>query len=182
MTGRMLECLEDLLQKEAPDWVLVYGDTNSTFAGALAVAKLHIQVAHVEAGLRSFNRHMPEEHNRILTDHLADILFTPTDAATENLRHEGVPESRIAQVGDVMFDAALFYAERAAERSAILAEHGLLKGNYVLATVHRAENTDDPERLRAIMAGLDAAAQVQPVILPLHPRTRAALAREDIEP
>ncbi|WP_275395077.1 non-hydrolyzing UDP-N-acetylglucosamine 2-epimerase [Spiribacter vilamensis] len=182
MTGRMLERLEELLEKEAPDWVLVYGDTNSTLAGALAAAKLHIPVAHVEAGLRSFNRRMPEELNRILTDQLADILFTPTDTASDNLRREGVSESRIAQVGDVMFDAALFYAERAAERSAILNEHGLNKGEYVLATIHRAENTDDPERLGAIMTGLEAAAQERPVVLPLHPRTRAAMAREGFEP
>lgn len=182
MTGRMLERLEELLEQEAPDWVLVYGDTNSTLAGALAAAKLHIPVAHVEAGLRSFNRRMPEEQNRVLTDQLADILFTPTDTASDNLRREGVPEGRIAQVGDVMFDAALFYAERAADRSAILAAHGLNRGEYVLATVHRAENTDDSERLHAIMAGLDAAAHERPVILPLHPRTRAALAREGIEP
>ena len=182
MTGRMLERLEELLKKEAPDWVLVYGDTNSTLAGALAAAKLHIPVAHVEAGLRSFNRRMPEEQNRILTDQLADILFTPTDTASYNLRREGVPEGRIAQVGDVMFDASLFYAERAAERSAILAEHGLNKGEYVLATVHRSENTDDRERLHAIMMGLEAAAQKQPVVFPLHPRTRAALVREGVEP
>ncbi|MFP3982440.1 MAG: non-hydrolyzing UDP-N-acetylglucosamine 2-epimerase [Desulfurivibrionaceae bacterium] len=182
MTGAMLQALEPLLEAERPDWVLVYGDTNSTLAGALAAAKLHIPVAHVEAGLRSFNRHMPEEINRILTDQVADLLFTPTNTATDNLRREGIAEERIKQVGDVMFDAALFYAERAADRSAILAEHGLTKGQYILATVHRAENTDNPERLCAIMDGLDAVATERPVILPLHPRTRAALAREGIEP
>lgn len=182
MTGAMLQALEPLLEAERPDWVLVYGDTNSTLAGALSAAKLHIPVAHVEAGLRSLNRNMPEEINRILTDQVADILFTPTDAASNNLRREGFSENRIQQVGDVMFDAALFYAERAAERSAALSTHGLNKGEYVLATVHRAENTDNPTRLRAIMDELDAVATKRPVVLPLHPRTRAALARESIEP
>lgn len=182
MTGAMLQALEPLLQAERPDWVLVYGDTNSTMAGALAGVKLHIPVAHVEAGLRSFNRRMPEEHNRVLTDHAADLLLTPTDTASNNLRQEGLPEARIHQVGDVMFDAALFYAERAAERSHILASHGLKTGDYVLATVHRAENTDDPARLKAIMQGLEDVARERPVILPLHPRTRAALAREGVRP
>lgn len=178
MTGAMLQALEPVLQDERPAWVLVYGDTNSTLAGALAAAKLQIPVAHVEAGLRSFNRRMPEEHNRVVVDHLSDLLFTPTDAATARLREEGIPAGWIWQVGDVMFDAALYYAERAAERSDVLARHGLEAGNYVLATVHRAENTDDPDRLRAIIAGLDRVARNLPVVLPLHPRTRAALQRE----
>lgn len=178
MTGAMLQALEPLLQDEQPAWVLVYGDTNSTLAGALAAAKLNIPVAHVEAGLRSFNRRMPEEQNRVVTDHLSDLLFTPTDAATARLQVEGISSERIRQVGDVMFDAALYYAERAAERSGILSRHGLEAGNYVLATVHRAENTDDPERLRSIIAGLDRVAEDLPVVLPLHPRTRLALQRE----
>ena len=182
MTGAMLQSLEPLLEAEKPDYVLVYGDTNSTLAAALAATKLHIPVAHVEAGLRSFNRRMPEEVNRILTDEIADVLFTPTSIASENLRQVGVAEHRIQQVGDVMFDAALFYAERAANRSSILDWHGLSKGEYVLATVHRAENTDDGERLVAIMKGLDAVAVKRPVIFPLHPRTRAALERVGFEP
>ena len=182
MTGAMLQKLEPLLQDIAPDWVLVYGDTNSTLAGALAAAKLHMPVAHVEAGLRSFNRSMPEEHNRVVADHLADILFTPTDTATENLRQEGIPESRIHQVGDVMFDALLYFSKRAEKHSMILSKHDLNPGKYVLATVHRAENTDDGSRLIVIMQGLDAVAKEMPVILPLHPRTRVALKRESIQP
>ncbi len=176
MTGRMLERIEEVLQQEAPDRVLVYGDTNSTLAGALAAAKLHIPVAHVEAGLRSFNRRMPEEVNRVLTDHASDLLFTPTDTASANLAHEGVDAARIHQVGDVMFDAALFYGERAEERSRVLTDHGLERGGYVLATVHRQENTDDPERLRAIFEAFRSVARKRPVVLPLHPRTRACLA------
>jgi UDP-GlcNAc3NAcA epimerase len=178
MTGAMLQALEPVLQNEAPAWVLVYGDTNSTLAGALTAAKLHIPVAHVEAGLRSFNRRMPEEQNRVVTDHLSDLLFTPTDTATARLRVEGIPGERIRQVGDVMFDAALYYAERAAGRSGILGLHGLEPGQYALATVHRAENTDDPDRLRAIITGLDQVADSLPLVLPLHPRTRAAIQRE----
>lgn len=175
MTGRMLERLEVVLQQETPDWVLVYGDTNSTLAGALAAAKLHIPVAHVEAGLRSFNRRMPEEINRVLTDHASDLLFTPTDTATANLRHEGMDATRIAQVGDVMFDAALFYGQRAESHTRILTDHGLERVGYVLATVHRQENTDVPERLRAIFEAFQSVADEWPVALPLHPRTRACL-------
>ncbi|HEV7591336.1 MAG TPA: UDP-N-acetylglucosamine 2-epimerase, partial [Longimicrobium sp.] len=149
-TGRMLERLEPVLQAERPDWVLVYGDTNSTLAGALAAAKLHLPVAHVEAGLRSFNRRMPEEVNRVLTDHAADLLFAPTAAAVENLRREGIGDGKVVLSGDVMYDAALFYARAAEGRSGALAEAGVEPGGYVLATVHRAENTDDPARLRAV--------------------------------
>ena len=180
MTGAMLQKLEPLLEELAPDWVLVYGDTNSTLAGALAAAKMHIPVAHVEAGLRSFNRQMPEEQNRIVTDHLADLLFTPTDAATQNLYREGLPDARIKQVGDVMYDVALVQGRRADERSEILARLGVEREAFVLATVHRAENTDDPARLRAIMQGLDQVAGDVPVILPLHPRTAGALKRHGI--
>jgi UDP-GlcNAc3NAcA epimerase len=189
MTGAMLEKLEPLLQEIAPDWVLVYGDTNSTLAGALAAAKLHIPVAHVEAGLRSYNRKMPEEINRIVTDQLSTILFCPTETAVNNLKAEGFPhrlltnnKQQITQCGDVMFDAALFYAKRAEGRSGILATHGLAPKGYVLSTVHRAENTDDPLRLRAIIDGLDAVSEQMPVVLPLHPRTRAAMKRENILP
>ena len=180
MTGAMLQALEPLIEHVKPDWVLVYGDTNSTLAGALAASKLNIPLAHVEAGLRSFNRRMPEEQNRIVTDHLADLLLTPTDGATRRLREEGIPDARVVQVGDVMFDAALYYAGRAAECSTVLKQYGLPAGAYVLATVHRADNTDIPGRLRAIVDGLEAVAAEQPVILPLHPRTRAALERDGI--
>jgi len=175
MTGRMLEALEALFEAECPDRVLVYGDTTSTLAGALAAVKLHIPVAHVEAGLRSFNKRMPEEINRILTDHCADLLFTPTETATRNLRNEGVGAGHIVEVGDVMYDAALLYGARAAARGAGAARLELPAGGYVLATVHRQENTDDPERLAAIFAGLARVAEEMPVVLPLHPRTRARL-------
>lgn len=179
MTGRQLEAIEDVLLKEKPDWVLVYGDTNSTLAGALAAVKLHIPVAHVEAGLRSFNRRMPEEINRVLTDHAADMLFAPTRTAVENLRAEGLPADRIKLPGDVMYDAALFYRDLA-RRPDWFAEHGLEEGAFVLATVHRAENTDDAARLAAIFAGL--AQSELPVVLPLHPRTRGRLDADGITP
>lgn len=174
-TGRMLEAIEEVSFKEKPDWVLVYGDTNSTLAGALAAVKLHIPVAHIEAGLRSFNRRMPEEINRVLTDHASDILFAPTKAAVENLRREGISEEQIQLVGDVMYDAALYYGKKADCRSQILNRLELKPKEYILATIHRAENTDDPQRLRAIFEGFAEVAQEIKVVLPLHPRTRAAL-------
>ena len=178
-TGRMLEAIEQVLMGEKPDWVLVYGDTNSTLAGALAAVKLQVPIAHVEAGLRSFNRKMPEEINRVLTDHAANLLFAPTETAVANLRHEGIADNRVRLVGDVMYDAALFYAEREAN-SRVLEVLGIEPRGYVLATVHRAENTDDPERLRAIFEGLAQVAEQLPVVLPLHPRTRKALEREGL--
>lgn len=176
MTGRMLEAIEAVLLAEKPDWVLVYGDTNSTLAGALAAAKLHVPVAHVEAGLRSFNRRMPEEINRIVTDRLSTLLLCPTEAAVANLRCEGVTGG-VHDVGDVMFDVALHYRERARRDSTALARLGLARGRYVLATCHRAENTDDPARLGAILAALDRIAAGSPVVLPLHPRTRQQVER-----
>jgi len=175
MTGRMLEAIEQTIVRERPDLVLVYGDTNSTLAGALAAAKLLVPVAHVEAGLRSFNRRMPEEINRVLADQVSDMLFAPTRTAVENLRREGVPSERIHQVGDVMLDASLFYAAIARERSDITSRLGLTRGSYVLATIHRQENTDDPKRLAAVFGGLAAVARETRVVLPLHPRTRATL-------
>jgi len=174
-TGKMLEAIEKVLLEEKPDWVLVYGDTNSTLAGALAAVKLHIPVAHVEAGLRSFNRRMPEEINRVLTDHASDLLFAPTKTAVMNLRNEGIPEERIKLVGDVMYDAALFYGKKAERQSQILNKLGLKPKEYILATVHRAENTDDPVRLRVIFDALCEIAGEIKVVLPLHPRTREAL-------
>jgi UDP-GlcNAc3NAcA epimerase len=172
MTGRMLEAIESVLLDVKPDWVLVYGDTNSTLAGALASAKLHLPVAHVEAGLRSFNRRMPEEINRILTDHASDRLFAPTEIAMRNLRQEGLPDDRLHLVGDVMLDASIFYRSRA-QVPAWFASLRLEIEDFVLATIHRAENTDDPARLSAILQGLaDSGLQV---ILPLHPRTRARI-------
>ncbi|TPG12975.1 UDP-N-acetylglucosamine 2-epimerase (non-hydrolyzing) [Sphingomonas koreensis] len=182
MTGRMLEGLESIMKAEAPAWVLVYGDTNSTIAGALSAAKLGIPVAHVEAGLRSFNRAMPEEVNRILTDHCADILFTPTSTGTANLLNEGLLPERIVEVGDVMYDAALHFGKLAEERGLDAAAFGLPPGGYVLATIHRQENTDDTRRLRVILSGLREAANELPVVLPLHPRTRSRVAAEGLEP
>ena len=176
-TGRMLEAIESAIQNARPDWVLVYGDTNSTLAGALAAAKLRVPIAHVEAGLRSFNRAMPEEINRVAADHVSDLLFAPTKIAVENLRREGMPIKRIAKVGDVMYDAALYYAQTAEKQSHILDDLKLHPGSYILATVHRAENTDDPARLKAIFAALQHAGRDMPVVLPLHPRTRAAITR-----
>ena len=170
MTGRMIEGIEKIIIEEKPDFVLVYGDTNSTLAGALAAVKLHVPIAHVEAGLRSFNRRMPEEINRILTDHAADILFSPTDTASRNLRNEGISPWRILQVGDVMYDAALYYRARS-KRPEWWQD---IPENYVLATIHRAENVDDPNRLSKIFKGIEASGRN--VILPVHPRTRKALA------
>jgi UDP-GlcNAc3NAcA epimerase len=171
MTGRQLEKIEEVLIAEKPDWVLVYGDTNSTLAGALAAAKLHIKVAHVEAGLRSFNRRMPEEVNRVLTDHVATILFAPTQTAIQNLSNEGI-RSGVHLCGDVMYDAAMFFKNRAQEPR-WFKTLGLSLGGFVLATIHRAENTDDAGRLSSILSGLARAGL--PVVLPLHPRTRARL-------
>jgi UDP-GlcNAc3NAcA epimerase len=173
-TGRMLEAIEGVLLEEKPDWVVVYGDTDSTLAGALAAVKLHIPVAHVEAGLRSFNRRMPEEVNRILTDHTADLLFTPTDTATRNLANESISGDKVRQVGDVMYDAALFYGEKAERRSRILETLGLESKGYILATVRRQENTDDRERMSNIVAGF--VESPYPIIWPLHPRSRKRLA------
>ena len=175
MTGRMIEMLEQVILNESPALVLVYGDTNSTLAGALAAAKLGVPVAHVEAGLRSFNRRMPEELNRVLTDHAADVLFAPTPAAAENLRREGIPDARVHLVGDVMYDAALYYAALARERSSILGRLGVTERGYVLATVHRQENTDDPARLAAVFEALAQVARKHAVVLPIHPRTRKRL-------
>jgi UDP-GlcNAc3NAcA epimerase len=177
----MLEGIEHVLIEETPDWVLLYGDTNSTIAGALAAAKIQIPVAHVEAGLRSFNRRMPEEINRIVTDHLSAVLFAPTDMARDNLRREGIDESIIVPTGDVMLDAAMAFRDEALERSAIVSSLGLEAGRYVLATVHRAENTDSPERLRSIVDGLIAVTASIPVVLPLHPRTRARIEEDGLD-
>lgn len=174
MTGRMLEGIERILVDEQPDWVLIYGDTNSTLAGALAAAKLHIPVAHVEAGLRSFNMHMPEEINRIVADRVSSLLLCPTERAVENLLREGRVEG-VCNVGDVMFDVALYYREQARSQSHILEQLCLEAGQYALATCHRAENTDDARRLGEIMAAFCDIAQHMPVVLPLHPRTRKML-------
>jgi len=172
-TGRMLEYIEEVLLAERPNWVLVYGDTNSTLAGALAAVKLHIPLAHVEAGLRSFNRQMPEEHNRVLADHCASLLFCPTSTAVENLAREGITQG-VHLVGDVTCDAMRHFGPLAQEHSTILAELGLESGNYLLATVHRPSNTDHLENLSGILAALSKIGE--PVVFPVHPRTRQRMA------
>jgi len=180
MTGQMLEKIEEVLLNEKPDFVLVYGDTNSTLAGALAAVKLHIPIGHVEAGLRSFNRRMPEEINRLLADHISDMLFTPTQTAVDNLIKEGIPKKHIFPVGDVMYDASLFYGEECEEKSDMLNKLGLTSNGYILVTIHRAENTDDSSRLAAIFNGLQKVAKEIPIVLPLHPRTKFALNKENL--
>lgn len=180
MTGRMLVAIERVLMEEKPDAVMVYGDTNSTLAGALAAVKLGIPVAHVEAGLRSFNMAMPEEINRILTDRISRWLFTPTEAAECHLRGEGVEDEKIISVGDVMYDVALYQGAQSEAASEILLKLGLTKGSYALATIHRAENTDKPERLAEVVGGLVLLAETIPVVWPLHPRTRGVLGQHSV--
>lgn len=176
MTGRQLASIEQALLTERPDVCLVYGDTNSTLAGSLAAAKLGIPVAHVEAGLRSFNRRMPEEINRVLTDHISRWLFTPTEIADANLAAEGIDASLIFRVGDVMYDVAKLFADNPESRTSILMDFRLAPKAYAVATVHRQENTDDPRNLTAVLAALAKLAERMPVILPLHPRTAKAAA------
>ena len=168
MTGEMLIQIEKVLEIEKPDFVLVYGDTNSTLAGALAASKMLIPVIHVEAGLRSFNKSMPEEQNRILTDHLSNLLFVPTQTAIENLKKEGITEG-VHLVGDVMYDGILRFAEIAQEKSSILDTLNLREKEFVLCTIHRAENTNNGDHLKAIFEALDESGEQ--IILPLHPRT-----------
>jgi UDP-GlcNAc3NAcA epimerase len=175
MTGRMLEKIEKIVLDEKPDYVLVYGDTNSTLAGALAAVKLHVPVAHVEAGLRSFDLKMPEEVNRILTDRISAILFCPSQGAIDNLRKEGC-DAEILNVGDVMLDTLLFYKAKALQRPGVVKEKEL-----VLATIHRAENTNDPARLRSICEAINHISKKIPVVLPLHPRTKSYLKSNGIE-
>lgn len=173
MTGQMLEKIEDILIQIKPDFVLVYGDTNSTIAGALAAKKLHIKVIHVEAGLRSFNMEMPEEINRILTDRISDILFCPTNAAIQNLKNEGYNNIAcdIQLSGDIMQDAALYYKSMSDEKSVVLSKYGLMPNNYLLTTLHRAENTDNAENLIQIIEAFNILSKEIKVVLPLHPRT-----------
>ena len=170
MTGRMMEGIEDVLMAEKPDMVLVYGDTNSTLAGALVASKIHIPIAHIEAGLRSFNRRMPEEINRVMTDHLSTHLFCPTTHAVNNLKCEGISRN-VHQVGDVMYDVALYFAKKAKAQSRILSKLNLLEKQYVLVTCHRAENTDDKNCLENILKALVEIAKNIKVVFPIHPRT-----------
>ena len=183
MTGQMLEGIEKILIDEKPDFVLVYGDTNSTLAGALAAKKLHLKLVHVESGLRSFNMLMPEEINRILTDRISDILFVPTEKAIKNLDKECFEnfDCKIVNSGDIMQDAALFYSKRAAEKSTIIQTLGLESSPFVLATIHRAENTDDLKRLEAIVEALNEINKTFKVVLPVHPRTRAIFVKNKIK-
>jgi len=187
-TARMIEGIEEVLLKEKPDNVIIYGDTNSTLAGSVAAAKLNIPVIHIEAGLRSFNRTMPEEINRVTCDHLSTLLFSPTKAGFNNLLHEGfnannsapfTPENPgVFHCGDVMYDNSLFFARKAAEKSAILKKHQLEAKPFILATVHRNQNTDKPEKLRSIMEAFLKISEDTDVVLRLHPRTRKMLQQE----
>lgn len=183
MTGRMLELLERIIPDEKPDAVIVYGDTNSTIAGALAARKLQVRVVHVEAGLRSFNMAMPEEVNRVLTDRISNLLFCPTETAVRNLRNEGMDnfDVKIMRCGDVMQDAAYYYFERAKSESTLLQRLNL-RTSFVLATLHRQENTDNADNLRAIIEGLNRINRDVPVIMPLHPRTAKLLERYSLKP
>ena len=183
MTGQMLEKLEVVMLQEKPDLVVVFGDTNSTIAGALAAKKLHIKVAHVEAGLRSFNLNMPEEINRILTDRISDWLFCPTDAAVNNLENEGYKNipCKIIKTGDVMEDAALFYGEKASEKSTILKQLSLIGKPFILSTIHRAENTDNPINLKGIIDALNLLHENNPVVVPIHPRTKKLIKQHQLK-
>lgn len=175
-TGKMMALLDDVIEEERPDGMLIYGDTNSTLAGALVAAKMHLPIAHVEAGLRSFNRRMPEEINRVTADHLSSLLFCPNFVSVENLKAEGINEG-VFHVGDVMYDAAIMAKEKTAMRSggSLMERLGLRSREYILVTIHRAENTDDPKRLETIFKSLMELAKDTKVLLPLHPRTKACL-------
>ena len=179
MTGQQMAAIEKILIKEKPDWVLVYGDTNSTLAGALAASKLRIPVAHVEAGLRSFNRRMPEEINRILTDHISKSLFAPTKIAVDNLQNEGVQKQFVHLVGDVMYDAVLNYSKQVEKNIDLLDRFNIEPKNYILATIHRQENTDDKEKLKNIFSALAEAPKL--VVFPIHPRTKKILDKYNIK-
>lgn len=176
MTGKMIEKIEEVVVAEKPDWMIVYGDTNSTLAGAIVASKLHVKLAHIEAGLRSFNMKMPEEINRILTDRISQVLFCPTDRAVSNLLEEGYDKFKceILKVGDVMYDGALFYKNFARKINLDLQKE------YVLCTVHRAENTNNIERLKSIFEALNEISGLQQIVLPLHPRTKKVIDSERI--
>ncbi|HIP13150.1 MAG TPA: UDP-N-acetylglucosamine 2-epimerase (non-hydrolyzing) [Arcobacter sp.] len=177
MTGQMIEKIEEVVLKEQPDWVMVYGDTNSTLAGAIVASKLHVKLAHIEAGLRSFNMQMPEEVNRILTDRVSNILFCPTDTAMRNLKDEGYEniDCKVIKSGDVMQDGAIFYKGLAVKPTC------KIESNYILSTIHRAENTDDINRLRSIIEAFNEINKEIQVILPVHPRTKNIIEKNSIK-
>ena len=183
MTGQMLEKIEEVLVTEKPEAVVVYGDTNSTIAGALAAKKMDIKVVHIEAGLRSFNTQMPEEINRILTDRISNLLLCPTETAIHNLKNEGFDnfDSKVVKCGDIMKDAVEFYSKISAEKSSVISDLNLTKDNFVLATIHRQENTDDLEKLKAIFEGLEEIHKEYEVVLTLHPRTRGILKQNNLD-
>jgi UDP-GlcNAc3NAcA epimerase len=183
MTGRMLEEIEKILLKENPDYVLVYGDTNSTLAGALAARKQNIKLIHIEAGLRSLDMSVPEEVNRILTDRISSILFCPSDAAINHLKTEGFDnfDCKIVRTGDVMYDAAMFYSQKSDEKSNILEQYNLQKENYILSTIHRAENVDNIESLKQIILAFNRISKEIPIVLPLHPRTKSIMEKNNIK-
>lgn len=181
MTGRMLEGIEAVIKAEKPDWILIYGDTNSTLAGALAAAKLHVPIAHVEAGLRSFNKRMPEEINRVMADHVSTLLLCPTQTAVANLAAEGITRG-VHAVGDVMYDTTLAAIERARGRSRILERLGLTPKTYGVATIHRAENTDDEARFAAVLARLAEEARNGPIVMAVHPRTAKVMEARGLKP
>lgn len=183
MTGQMLLKIEEVLENEKPDAVVVYGDTNSTLAGALAAKKMHIKVIHIEAGLRSFNMNMPEEINRILTDRISDLLICPTNTAINNLDNEGFNNlpPKVVKSGDIMKDAVEFYSKTSEEKSTIISDLNLEVNNFVLATIHRQENTDSIKILESIFKGLEAINSVKQVVMPLHPRTKAILDKNNLK-
>lgn len=179
-TGRMIAEIEKALLAEDPDWLVLYGDTNSTLAGAVAASKLNnVKIAHIEAGLRSHNRKMPEEINRILADHSSDVLFAPTEVAVQNLKNEGFTSNKIVNVGDIMFESVLYYADNNTTSSDVLEKHNITSRSYVLATVHRQENTDCDDRLKSIFSALGSSQQS--ILMPLHPRTKKIIIERGIE-
>ena len=184
MTGQMLEKIETILLEEKPEAVVVYGDTNSTIAGSLAAKKLDIKVIHIEAGLRSFNMKMPEEINRILTDRISDVLCCPTDTAIKNLQNEGFDNLpiQIVKNGDIMKDAVEYYSKKSASKSSVISDLNLQNNQFVLATIHRQENTDDVEKLKSIFAALEEIHKTCTVVLPIHPRTKKILDKENLHP
>jgi UDP-GlcNAc3NAcA epimerase len=179
-TGLMLKKIEKVLIQQNPDLVLVYGDTNTTLAGALAAVKLQIPIGHIEAGLRSFNKNMPEEVNRIISDHCSNLLFVPTLKAVKNLRDENISMDKIYLTGDVMYDAVLHYEKKSKGFKYLYAKYGIKKNQFILATVHRAENTNNAIRLKNIIQALNNVSYENEVILPLHPRTKKFLKTHNI--